>query len=228
MELGRFEALEVTEAGLREGVFFSTLLDGRDPPLFEDVRRDERAQPRAPPTTPSFAHASTSPGSRSGCGTSSARPACTPATPSSASCSWAAAMLHDIGTAVDYDDHHKHSRYLILNAGLPGFTSRETALIGQIARYHRKGNPSLGWASPADALGRRRPARPLRGAAPGRRAARALARSGGARGARGASTTATSSCALEADEDVTVARWAAERQSDLFERAFGRELGVSA
>ena len=30
-------------------------------------------------------------------------------------------MLHDIGTAVDYDDHHKHSRYLILNAGLPGF-----------------------------------------------------------------------------------------------------------
>ena len=57
-------------------------------------------------------------------------------------------MLHDIGTAVDYDDHHKHSRYLILNAGLPGYTTRETALIGQMARYHRKGNPSLGWASP--------------------------------------------------------------------------------
>ena len=33
---------------------------------------------------------------------------------------------------------------------------------------------------------------------------------------------------LEADEDVTVACWAAQRQSDLFERAFGRELGVSA
>ena len=31
-------------------------------------------------------------------------------------------MLHDIGVAVDYDDHHKHSRYLILNAGLPGFS----------------------------------------------------------------------------------------------------------
>ena len=55
-------------------------------------------------------------------------------------------MLHDIGTAVDYDDHHKHSRYLILNAGLPGYTTRETALIGQMARYHRKGNPSLGLA----------------------------------------------------------------------------------
>jgi exopolyphosphatase/guanosine-5'-triphosphate,3'-diphosphate pyrophosphatase len=32
---------------------------------------------------------------------------------------------------------------------------------------------------------------------------------------------------LEADEDVTIARWAAERQGDLFERAFGRELRVS-
>ena len=57
---------------------------------------------------------------------------------------WATAMLHDIGTAVDYDDHHKHSRYLILNAGLPGFSPREVALIGQAARYHRKGNPGLG------------------------------------------------------------------------------------
>jgi hypothetical protein len=52
-------------------------------------------------------------------------------------------MLHDIGTAVDYDDHHKHSRYLILSAGLPGFSPRETALIGQICRYHRKGTPAL-------------------------------------------------------------------------------------
>ena len=33
---------------------------------------------------------------------------------------------------------------------------------------------------------------------------------------------------LEADEDVTIACWAAERQRDLFERAFGRELGVRA
>ena len=64
---------------------------------------------------------------------------------------WAAAMLHDIGTTIDYDDHHKHSRYLILNAGLPGFSPRETALIGQMARYHRKGTPTLGQFS---ALGR--------------------------------------------------------------------------
>src|SRR5919199_1416572 len=57
---------------------------------------------------------------------------------------WAAALLHDIGMTVDYDDHHKHSRYLVLNAGLPGFRQREVALIGQAVRYHRKGMPSLG------------------------------------------------------------------------------------
>jgi exopolyphosphatase/guanosine-5'-triphosphate,3'-diphosphate pyrophosphatase len=33
---------------------------------------------------------------------------------------------------------------------------------------------------------------------------------------------------LEADEDVTIACWAAERQRELFEQAFGRELSVSA
>ena len=57
---------------------------------------------------------------------------------------WAACVLHDIGMTVDYDDHHKHSRYLILNAGLPGFSPVEVAMIAQIARYHRKGTPEPG------------------------------------------------------------------------------------
>ena len=56
----------------------------------------------------------------------------------------AACVLHDIGMSVDYDDHHKHTRYLILNAGLPGFSPREVALIAQTARYHRKGMPDPG------------------------------------------------------------------------------------
>lgn len=55
---------------------------------------------------------------------------------------WAASMLHDIGVAIDYNDHHKHSAYLILSAGLPGYTHREIALIALMARYHRKGRPT--------------------------------------------------------------------------------------
>ena len=57
---------------------------------------------------------------------------------------WAASMLHDVGMTISYDDHHKHSRYLIVSAELPGFDPRERALIAQISRYHRKGAPKLG------------------------------------------------------------------------------------
>ena len=48
LQAGGFDALETTEAGLREGVFFERLLDpeGREgePPLFADVRARERAE----------------------------------------------------------------------------------------------------------------------------------------------------------------------------------------
>ncbi len=139
---------------------------------------------------------------------------------------WAAAMLHDIGTAVDYDDHHKHSRYLILNAGLPGYTTRETALIGQIARYHRKGNPTLGWTAPLardgdeDALAR---------CAALVRVGEQLERSRdqSVHDAHVGIDDGHVVLSLDADEDVTIARWATERQSEMFERAFGRELTVT-
>jgi exopolyphosphatase/guanosine-5'-triphosphate,3'-diphosphate pyrophosphatase len=55
----------------------------------------------------------------------------------------AAALLHDLGTMISYNDHHKHSQTLIINSGLPGYTPRETALIALLARYHRKGKPSV-------------------------------------------------------------------------------------
>lgn len=54
----------------------------------------------------------------------------------------AAALLHDIGMAVDYYGHHKHALYLTMGHALPGFSHREQVLIGLLARYHRKGSPS--------------------------------------------------------------------------------------
>lgn len=56
---------------------------------------------------------------------------------------WAASQLHDIGAMVDYYDHHRHSAYLILSTGLPGFSHREIALIALLCLYHRKGQPEL-------------------------------------------------------------------------------------
>jgi exopolyphosphatase/guanosine-5'-triphosphate,3'-diphosphate pyrophosphatase len=56
----------------------------------------------------------------------------------------AAALLHDIGTAVRYNDHHKYSQMLITDNGLPGYSSREIALIALLTRFHRKGTPEAG------------------------------------------------------------------------------------
>ena len=55
----------------------------------------------------------------------------------------AAAILHDLGTLISYDDHHKHSQTLIVNSGLAGFSPREVALVALLTRYHRKGKPTL-------------------------------------------------------------------------------------
>ena len=222
MEIGAFDALEVTEAGLREGVFYSTLLEGRDPPLFEDVRREAVCN-LAAQYGADFAHVEHVARLALGMWDALGDAGVHPADPRERELLWAAAMVHDIGTAVDYDDHHKHSRYLILNAGLPGYTTRETALIGQMARYHRKGNPSLGLA---EALARHGDEDLLVRCSALLRLAEQFERSRDqvVHEAHVDVEDGRVDIQLEADEDVSVARWAAERQGELFERAFGKEL----
>jgi exopolyphosphatase / guanosine-5'-triphosphate,3'-diphosphate pyrophosphatase len=48
-----------------------------------------------------------------------------------------AALLHDIGYAIQYRNHHKHAYYLITNANLDAFDQREIEIIAHVARYHR-------------------------------------------------------------------------------------------
>lgn len=55
----------------------------------------------------------------------------------------AAAVLQDVGYHINYTRHHKHSHHLILHADLQGFTSRQTRMIANVARYHRRGEPKL-------------------------------------------------------------------------------------
>jgi len=52
-----------------------------------------------------------------------------------------AALLHDIGHAVDHDRHHRHTYYLIKNSELLGFDPQEIELIALVARSHRKQVP---------------------------------------------------------------------------------------
>ena len=51
------------------------------------------------------------------------------------------ALLHDIGTHINYEAHHKHSYYLIRHGELRGFDPNEVEVIGLIARYHRQATP---------------------------------------------------------------------------------------
>ncbi len=56
---------------------------------------------------------------------------------------WSASMLHDVGMFIGRNGHHKHSFYLIKNAGLLGHSEEEVALIASIARYHRGSEPKV-------------------------------------------------------------------------------------
>lgn len=52
-----------------------------------------------------------------------------------------AALLHDIGIAINARRHHKHSAYLIEHGDLHGFTREEILKIALVARYHRRALP---------------------------------------------------------------------------------------
>ncbi|MDX6713747.1 MAG: exopolyphosphatase / guanosine-5-triphosphate,3-diphosphate pyrophosphatase [Baekduia sp.] len=225
LDIGGFDAIEATEAGLREGVFFARHLPG-DPPLFDDVRRASvlnlAAQYHVNP-----AHTDHVAFLALGLFDDLAELGLHAGDARERELLWAACVLHDIGMSVDYDDHHKHSRYLVLNSGLPGFDQREVALVGQVVRFHRKGTPTFG---PFDKLMRDGDQQILDRCALLLRLAEDLERS------RDQLVAAVDvlhedgrvSLELHAAGDVRVARWAASRETDLFQRAFGCDLTVAA
>jgi exopolyphosphatase/guanosine-5'-triphosphate,3'-diphosphate pyrophosphatase len=55
----------------------------------------------------------------------------------------AASLLHDIGIYVSLRAHHKHSQYLLSASQIFGLSDQETAVVANIARYHRRGGPQL-------------------------------------------------------------------------------------
>lgn len=269
LQAGGFEQLEVTEAGLREGVFFERLLAGSagsarsagsagsgtlaDPakrvsagpadrwpisgdrlPLFADLRRTSVLN-LAAQYRPDVAHTDHVATLALGMFDELARLGLHPGDRVERELLWAACVLHDIGMSVDYDDHHKHSRYLILNGGLPGYSPVEVAIIAQAARYHRKGMPDPG---PMAALFGDGDAERLDRCAVLLRLAEDLERSRDqlVRAARFAAVTSNGAggaptgieLRLISDGETAVPRWAARRESELFARAFGRPLRVAA
>jgi exopolyphosphatase/guanosine-5'-triphosphate,3'-diphosphate pyrophosphatase len=227
LDAGGFAALEATEAGLREGVFFERYLaaEGREP-LFEDVRRASVLN-LAGRYHMDVAHTRHVAALALGMFDQLARLGLHAGDPRERELLWAACALHDIGMSVDYDDHHKHSRYLILNGGLPGFSPTEVAIVAQAARYHRKGLPEPGPLGPLfDAQDRARLDRCavlLRLAEDLERARDQLVRDTELSARNGEIRLR-----LLADGESALPRWAARRESELFARAFHRDLAVLA
>lgn len=54
-----------------------------------------------------------------------------------------ACMFHDIGTKVNYYDHHEHSFYMIINSDINGVTHHELLISAFIAASHRHSKYSL-------------------------------------------------------------------------------------
>jgi exopolyphosphatase/guanosine-5'-triphosphate,3'-diphosphate pyrophosphatase len=52
-----------------------------------------------------------------------------------------AAILHNVGNAINRSAHHKHSMYVIRNGDLAGFSERERLIMANLARYHRNSSP---------------------------------------------------------------------------------------
>lgn len=52
-----------------------------------------------------------------------------------------AALLHDVGSFLSYNNHRTHSYYFIRNADLLGFDQTEIAIIANVAMFHHKAFP---------------------------------------------------------------------------------------
>ncbi|MBC8162111.1 MAG: Ppx/GppA family phosphatase, partial [Roseiflexaceae bacterium] len=137
MRQGDFSEITVSGYGLREGLFFEQFLAGEDSPLIGDLRgfsvqnlarnygyeavHCAKVQELSLSLFDQLA-------SLHGLG------------------EWErellgyAAVIHDIGVAISYYDHHKHGAYLILNSALLGFSHREVVLLAALVRAHRKGD----------------------------------------------------------------------------------------
>jgi len=136
----------------------------------------------------------------------------------------AAALLHDVGSAVSYSRHHKHTFYLIANGDIPGFSDRERQLVALVARYHRRSppdreRPDLVSLAPADFRSVRKLATLLRLADSCDRSHHQLVRDVRARVANGSVRLL-----LRSRQPIDLEIWDAEREAALFRQVFGRRL----
>jgi exopolyphosphatase/guanosine-5'-triphosphate,3'-diphosphate pyrophosphatase len=140
----------------------------------------------------------------------------------------AAAVLHDVGNAVSFHRHHKHTAYLVQNADLPGLAERERLLAALVARFHRRSFPDpdredLAHLSPAELRTLRRLAAILR-------VANALDAShqGAVRSLRAEARGRSVLLRLRARGPLDLELWDLGREAVLFRQVFRRRIELQA
>lgn len=221
MRRGHFAEITVSGHGLREGLFYEQFLVGENPPLFSDMRGFS-VQNLARVYNYEALH------------TAKVRELSLSLYDQLRSLhdygEWErellgyAAILHDIGVAIGYYDHHKHSAYLVINSALQGFTHREIVMLALLVRAHRKGNVAI------DTY------RDILHPSDGERLARLAALLRLAEYLERSKSQVVQSLQVELGDpirvvtrsigDATVEIWDANRRAGLFQKAFGKAIEI--
>jgi exopolyphosphatase / guanosine-5'-triphosphate,3'-diphosphate pyrophosphatase len=137
-----------------------------------------------------------------------------------------ASLLHDVGIYVSVRAHHKHSQYLLAASQIFGLSAEETAIVSNIARYHRGRLPQQSHL-PYVALDRNDRLLVTRLAAILRVAnaldAEHLEKVHDLRLERGEKAWVLE---IDATGDVTMEQMAATARADMFVEVFGRQLAI--
>jgi exopolyphosphatase/guanosine-5'-triphosphate,3'-diphosphate pyrophosphatase len=132
-----------------------------------------------------------------------------------------------VGQRIAYKRHHKHSYYLISESELPGLDLDEVELVANVARYHRRADPSSKHP-PFDALEDEDQERVTRLSAI-LRVADALDREHvqNVRDIAVEISDGHMEIELEGEGTFELERWALERKKGLFVKTFGLEITVA-
>ncbi|MCY1081698.1 Ppx/GppA phosphatase family protein [Archangium lansingense] len=138
----------------------------------------------------------------------------------------AAALLHDVGNAVSYERHHKHTYYLIHNSDIPGLADQERELVARVARYHQRSPPELNHSG-MEGLSTTE-ARLVRKLATLLRVANALDSSHHqpVKELRAVNGRDVVSLHFKSRQPVDLELWTVERETALFRRVFGKRLAL--
>ncbi len=139
-----------------------------------------------------------------------------------------AALLHDIGEHVSVLAQHKHTSYLIQHGRLRGFSPEEVSALAALARYGGRGEPKSSH-KPFGSLDAKTRERVVKLAALLRVAASLdRGRAQSVEKIEVEQQGARLRLRVQSLDNPEREIWAAQRQSGLFERAFGRRFEVPA